>query len=132
MSTYKQAVCGILIEDGKILSVSRKDDHSQLGLPGGKVDEGETPEQAIIRECLEETGIFVEITSENTFESMDGDYHVTCYLLERESEENIDFIVDENETGKVEFVDINKLLSAGPFIEYNKKALKYFGINYVI
>lgn len=132
MSTYKQAVCGILIEDGKILSVSRKDDHTQLGLPGGKVDEGETPDQAIIRECLEETGVFVEITSENTFESMDGDYHVICYLLKRESEENIDFIVDENETGKVEFVDINKLLSVGPFIEYNKKALKYFGINYVI
>lgn len=132
MSTYKQAVCGILIENGKILSVSRKDDHTQLGLPGGKVDDGETPEQAIIRECLEETGIFVSVSSNKTFESMDNDYHVTCYLLERNSNEDITFIVDEAETGKVEFVEVEKLLSAGPFIDYNKNALKYFGIEYVI
>jgi 8-oxo-dGTP diphosphatase len=28
--------------------------------PGGKIEPGETPEQAAIRECLEETGISVE------------------------------------------------------------------------
>jgi mutator protein MutT len=32
--------------------------------PGGKVEEGETPRAAAVRECLEETGLTVEICGE--------------------------------------------------------------------
>jgi len=54
------AVCVIIQnEDGKILAVSRKDDATKFGLPGGKVDpeDGTNYEKAIIRETKEETGI---------------------------------------------------------------------------
>jgi len=47
----------IINKDGEVCLVSRKDDHSDFGLIGGKVDAGETPEQGAIRECMEETGI---------------------------------------------------------------------------
>jgi 8-oxo-dGTP diphosphatase len=40
-----------------ILAVSRKDDPNAFGLPGGKVEHGETEEQAARRELLEETGV---------------------------------------------------------------------------
>jgi len=43
-----------------ILGVSRKDDHDDWGLPGGKVSEGETPVEGAIRELHEETGYVVE------------------------------------------------------------------------
>lgn len=54
----KESAQVVLInEDGLILAVSRKDNHEDFGLPGGKVDPGETPEQAAIRETKEETGL---------------------------------------------------------------------------
>lgn len=40
----------------KILAVSRKGNHTDLGLPGGKIERGETPATAACREAAEETG----------------------------------------------------------------------------
>ncbi len=50
---------GILIEGGKALLVF----HEKLGVwlyPGGHVEEGETPSEAVVREFREETGLEVE------------------------------------------------------------------------
>lgn len=53
------SVVGLLVRDEKVLAVSRKTDHLDLGLPGGKIDPGETPEEAIRREIWEEVGVKV-------------------------------------------------------------------------
>lgn len=49
----------VLRRDGKILAVSRKHDPDDFGLPGGKVEPGESPEVAIRREAKEEACIDV-------------------------------------------------------------------------
>lgn len=53
----------VLREDGAVLLVRRARPPAvgSWTLPGGKVEEGETPEHAIAREVLEETGLRVEV-----------------------------------------------------------------------
>ena len=50
----------IFNEKGEIL-LQRRADNGYWGLPGGKVDIGESVEQGAIREVLEETGLHVTI-----------------------------------------------------------------------
>lgn len=52
--------CALLDTEGRILLAQRPEGKSMAGLwefPGGKLDEGETPEAALIRELREELGI---------------------------------------------------------------------------
>lgn len=51
---------GIVIKDGKILLVRRfKNGEIYHVTPGGGVEEGETPEEAVVREVMEEASIKV-------------------------------------------------------------------------
>lgn len=49
----------LIIKDDKILAIHRRDDPNDWGLIGDHVDENETPEEAAIRECHEETGLIL-------------------------------------------------------------------------
>ena len=56
----------IINKDGKILLVKRdrkwhKEAHEKWEFPGGKIDFGETPEEACIREAKEESGIDIKV-----------------------------------------------------------------------
>lgn len=59
---YISMATGILIHDGRILTQKRQADDIWGNLwefPGGVVETGETPGQAVVREYLEETGLIV-------------------------------------------------------------------------
>jgi len=56
----RQAVRAVVVKGGNLLVVHRnKFGKEYYTLPGGGIDPGETPEQAMIRELYEETGISV-------------------------------------------------------------------------
>ncbi len=63
---HYRVVIGIIFKKNRILITRRKERGLLGGLwefPGGKVDDGETPEQACVREVKEETGLAVTIDS---------------------------------------------------------------------
>lgn len=119
-------VTGILIENEKILLVKQKvSDKRNWSLPGGKLEQGETIEQGIIREMKEETGLDVEIirllylcdvsASNNTL------LHIS-FLLKRVAG-NIELPTNEFESNPiydVEFIPISDLLDYG----FSEKFLK--------
>ena len=56
------AACALVDVDGRVLIAQRPEGRSLAGLwefPGGKVEAGETPEAALVRELREELGIEV-------------------------------------------------------------------------
>ncbi|WP_296099552.1 8-oxo-dGTP diphosphatase MutT [uncultured Agrobacterium sp.] len=58
------AACALLDQDGRILLAQRPQGKSLAGLwefPGGKVEQGETPEETLVRELDEELGITTKI-----------------------------------------------------------------------
>jgi mutator protein MutT len=53
-----------IVRDGRVLAARRTDPPELAGLwefPGGKVEPGETPEQAVVREIAEELGVTVRL-----------------------------------------------------------------------
>lgn len=116
----------VLIEnkDGQVLAVSRRDDHTKFGLPGGKVDPGESDIQAAQRELEEETGIHVHFIALRKFfeDTDDFEYWTTCYyacLLHVPEIGN----KAKGESGVVKWVD-REVLTSGIFGSYNTKVFQ--------
>jgi 8-oxo-dGTP diphosphatase len=80
------AACALIDADGRVLLTQRPEGKPLAGLwefPGGKVEAGETPEEALIRELREEIGIETKVAclAPLTFASHDyDDFHLLMPL----------------------------------------------------
>jgi 8-oxo-dGTP pyrophosphatase MutT (NUDIX family) len=135
LAYYPYAACLLLVrKDNLVLAVSRKNDHNDFGLPGGKVDPGESSYQALQREVWEETGIVLKsaMLSIPIFTALcpgpkedRSKVHVnTCFI----SAQTVDDKPTQREgEGIVAWVSRQVLLE-GSFGSYNKQVLDLFGL----
>lgn len=124
----RNAAVMLIIKDGKILAISRRYDKTKFGLPGGKCEPDETPEQAAIRECEEETGVkvskctFIYRRDEPRDRPEGEDFHCYCFYAEEWSGEP-----QTSEEGEVAWLDHIELCGEkAAFAEYNTRTLITF------
>jgi 8-oxo-dGTP pyrophosphatase MutT (NUDIX family) len=114
--------------EGLVLGVSRKDNHEDFGLPGGKmepIDNGE-PKFTTIREAFEETGL--QISNLRLVFAMHKDgYMGHCYLVDYKGE------INHNEPHVVKWVPFETLIN-GSFGKYNEmvcESLNNMGVSFI-
>lgn len=120
----KVAACVFIVSsDGRVLAVSRKHDPNDFGMPGGKVDPGESPWEAARRECREETGLEVTAMNRDPFHDELDDNGYRCITFRA----IVDGEINTEEAGVVRWVSPDDLM-AGSFGPYNQKVLRKAGM----
>lgn len=114
-------------QDGRVLAVSRGlFNPGTVGLPGGKVEDGEHLEDAIVREAYEETGVVVSgvypIFGMTCAATKPGgrSFYTTCFVADQWRGVPKWFSME----GWVRWVQPNELLQ-GPFADYNAALLDH-------
>ena len=112
--------CAIIIHDNKLL-VHNNVNESHVALVGGRVEIGESSEQTIRREIMEEMGKEIEIleyvsTIENFFEADDMPYHeiMFVYRVDFKNEEDKKIIetihnVEGEDELRYDWIDLDKI-----------------------
>lgn len=116
--SFRPSVYGVIIDDGKILLSRQWDGYD---FPGGKIELGETVEEALIREVKEETGLDVSmgkiVTCETSFFKLPKDgkpvQSILIYYLCKITGGNIstDYLSEneKNYASKAEWVELSKI-----------------------
>jgi len=102
-----EVVAAVIIRDGKILCVHRPENTKEYvslkwEFPGGKVEVGESREEALVREIREELSVDIEVSEFlMTVEHAYPDFHLTMHVFK--------CVLDQGEITLNEHVDLKWL-----------------------
>lgn len=120
----KESVMALIFHKGdptKVLAVSRKDDPTDFGLPGGKVDPNESFEEALTRELTEETGLDV-FNLKPLFTHQNNIYLCVYFLADYEGE------IHTEEDGVVRWKSPEELCEGTTFGKFNRAFFEHVGL----
>jgi 8-oxo-dGTP pyrophosphatase MutT (NUDIX family) len=113
-----KAAVVLVVENGKILAVSRRGRYLDMGLPGGKAEDGETPIDAAAREFKEETGqIVCNLTLQDVCQNDGFEVHLFTGDLIGHCPPHIN-----QEDCRVVWIEADELCE-GSFADYNRRVV---------
>lgn len=120
-TNWGQSVTGVVIKDGKVLLARHTygSGKGMLIIPGGYVNLGETPQEALKREFMEETGITVEAADIIGIRFNMHDWYV-AFRAEYVSGEAV---TDHDENSEVLWLEIEEALARDDVPELTKKLI---------
>ncbi len=121
-TNYTKSVTGVVIKEGKVLLARHTygTGKNLLVVPGGYVDFGESPEDAVKREYLEETKILVEPKEIIGIRFNMHDW----YIAFRAEYVSGDAVTDGNENCEVIWLDVQEALSRDDVAALSKELIK--------
>lgn len=132
-TNWQQSVAGVVIKENKVLLARHTygNGKGMLIIPGGYINHGETPQQALKREYMEETKIEVEPQNIIGIRFNMHDWYIvfSAKYISGEAQS------DHDENSEVLWLDINSALSRDDVPELTKKmiesaASKQYGLQY--
>ncbi len=123
----------LIVKDGLILSICRRQNRSKFGLIGGQVEEGESPRDAAIRETKQECGLDVSsceailVREETDYLAGSEVFMTHCYYAMSWTG-----TPEPLEGLELRWLTIEELISSeiGAFPEYNSKAIAAFKMKF--
>ena len=119
----RKAVRTYLIRDSKVVVIKYKEhDNGYYDIPGGKIEDGETIDEASIREFKEETGITItkeHYIGHNTIEYPERIFDLSIFIVDEYTGEPLEF--EENNSMWISIDDLYKETKLFPSVE----AIKY-------
>ena len=116
----REAVRCYLIKDNKVVATKYKKGSKKEGyydIPGGKIEENETPEETSIREFIEETGMNItkqHYIGKNIIEFPDRIFDFNIFIVDEYNGEPLEF--DENKSMWIDLNDLHKESKVFPSI----------------
>ena len=111
----------VIRSDGKILAIVEPDNDSYISFPGGRVEEGETTEDALRRELWEETGLIAGDVTQLRVDT-DNAIRITLYKVK-----NAGGRLRPSKEGTPSWVEPQELLMS-KYSDYYHKTLTELGI----
>lgn len=106
----------VVVSEGKLLMIRRREREGDLlwALPGGAIEAGETPEEAAVRETVEETGLVVaamKVLGERVHPKTQRTMSYTaCEVLQGEAK-----VADTDELDAVAWVALDEIPQYVPY-----------------
>ena len=121
-TNWEQSVAGVVIHDGKVLLARHTygPGKGRLIIPGGYVNFGETPQEALKREYIEETGVLVEPTEIVGIRFNMHDW----YVIFKADYVSGEARSDHDENSEVVWLDVDEALEREDVPELTKKAVE--------
>ena len=129
--TLRKAVRAVVFDSEEKIALLHEKVKNYYSLPGGAIEEGETPEEAIVRECAEEIGVKVRVANflgvireVKQHNSLVNDSY--CYLVFKDSGSFDRTFTEESEENSevvwVKFLEAINLIKNSS-VNHNPKAL---------